>query len=422
MKKTFKLVVLLFALRATMAGAQAVPAATVHSLPVSGDLQYDFSYSQMAEFGAGLGDSQMSTLSASASYANGKDRFPFSMEYGGGYLWTIAGPSYGSGLFQNLFLSQGIVGRKWNVVASDNVSYLPEAPTTGFTGIPGIGEPIGTPSPAPPSGQSILTLNTYVIYNIAQAELGENLSRTTLFNAGGSYGLFRYPDGNGINMNMTTANAGPTWQLNARNSLMGDYLYSQFSFPDYHLSITTNAATLGFQRAWNRKVTTNISAGPQWLSSSQSAIVPSSLGVMVNAAVNYQFQLDSASLVYSHEVGGGAGYFIGAEIDTVTANFSRGFGKKLTVGADASYMRTASLGNSTAENILLGYSGVFNSEFAGVQATRQLSRHISAFASYTDMVQSPSSGVAVPTNLLNELMQIVSFGINYSPRVRHLRQ
>ncbi|MHB1795455.1 MAG: hypothetical protein ACYCPO_10855 [Acidobacteriaceae bacterium] len=421
MKKTSQLVVFLFCFCAA-AGAQAVPAATVHGLPVSGDLHYDFNYSQMAEFAGGLGDWQMSTLSASASYANGKDRFPFSMEYGGGYLWTIAGPSYGSGLFQHMFLSQGIVGRKWNVVGSNDISYLPEAPTTGFSGIPGIGEPIGVPSPAPPSGQSILTLNTYVVANNTQAELGENLNRTTLFSAGGSYDLFRYTDGNGINMNMTAANAGPTWRLNARNSLMGDYLYSQFSFPDYNFSMTTNAGTLGFQRAWSRKITTNISAGPQWLSSSQSATMPSSLGVIVNAAVNYQFQLDSASLVYSHGVSGGAGYLLGAELDTVTANFSRGFGKKLTVGVDASYMRTASLGNSTPENILPGYSGVFDAEFAGVQATRQLSRHISAFANYTAMAQSSSSAVAVPANVLNELMQVVGFGIDYSPRGRHLRQ
>ncbi|MHB1674823.1 MAG: hypothetical protein ACYCSP_11325 [Acidobacteriaceae bacterium] len=421
MKKTFQLVVFLFCFCAA-AGAQAVPAATVHGLPVSGDLHYDFNYSQMAEFSGGLGDWQMSTLSASASYANGKDRFPFSMEYGGGYIWTIAGPSYGSGLFQHMFLSQGIVGRKWNVVGSNDISYLPEAPTTGFSGIPGIGEPIGVPSPSPPSVQSILTVNTYVVANNTQAELGEKLNRTTLFSAGGSYDLFLYPDGNGINMNMTAANAGPTWQLNARNSLMGDYLYSQFSFPDYHFSMTTNAATLGFQRAWSRKITTNISAGPQWLSSSQSATMPSSLGVIVNAAVNYQFQLDSASLVYSHGVSGGAGYLLGAELDTVTANFSRGFGKKLTVGVDASYMRTASLGNNTPENSLLGNYGVYDAEFAGVQATRQLSRHISAFANYTAMAQSSSSAVAVPVNVLNGLMQLVGFGIDYSPRGRHLRQ
>jgi len=414
-KKTFQLVVLLSGFCAT-AGAQAVPAATVHSLPVSGDLHYVLNYSQMAEFSGSLGDWQMSTLSGSAGYANGKDRFPFSMEYGGGYNWTIAGPSYGSGLFQHLFLSQGIVWRKWNLTASDDVSYLPQAPTTGFSGIPGIGEPIGVPSPAPPTGQSILTLNTVVIDNMTQGELGHTLNYATRLNVGGSYNIFRYPDGNGLDMNMTAANGGLTWRLDSRNSLMGNYMYSQFSYPQYNFSLTTNSGTLGYQRVWNRKITTNISAGPQWLSSSSSATMPSSLGVDANAAVNYQFLLNSASLVYSHGINGGGGYLTGAELDSLTLTLSREFGRKLTIGADAAYMRTASLGNGP----VFGNYGVINAKFAGVQATRKLGRYFNVFGNYTAITQSSSS--ALPSNVLNQLMQTVSFGIGYSPRSKHLRQ
>lgn len=415
MKETFKLVVFLLA-ACVAAGAQAVPAATVHSLPITGELHYVINYSQMAEFSSGLGDWQMSTLSGAATYANGKDRFPFSMEYGGGYSWTIAGPSYGAGLFQHLFLSQGIVWRKWNLTASDDVSYLPEAPTTGFSGIPGIGEPIGVPSPAPPAGQSILTLNTVVVDNNTQAELGHTLNYATRLNVGGSYNIFRYPDGNGLDMNMTAANAGLTWRLNARNSLMGTYMYSQFSYPQYNFSLTTNSGTLGYQRVWNRKVTTNISAGPQWLTSSDSATVPSSLGIEANASVNYQFLLNSASLVYSHGISGGGGYLVGAELDSLTLTLSREFGRKLTVGADASYMRTASLANGP----IFGNSGEINAKFAGVQATRKLGQYFNVFANYTAITQSSSS--SLPSNVLNQLMQTVSFGIGYSPRGRHLTQ
>ncbi|HET9099926.1 MAG TPA: hypothetical protein VFN62_06010 [Acidobacteriaceae bacterium] len=415
MKTTFKLLVFLLAACAA-AGAQAVPAATVRSVPITGELQYGLNYSQMAEFSSGLGDWQMSTVSGSAAYANGKDRFPFSMEYGGGYTWIIAGPSYGAGLFQHLFLSQGIVWRKWNVTASNDISYLPEAPITGFSGIPGIGEPIGVPSPAPPSGQSILTLNTVVIDNNTQGELGHTLNYATSLNVGGSYNIFRYPDGNGLDMNMVSANAELTRRLNARNSLMGTYMYSQFSYPQYNFSLTTNSGTLGFQRVWNRKITTNISAGPQWLSSSDAATVPSSVGITANASINYQFQLNSASLVYSHGISGGGGYLVGAELDSVLFALSRQFGRKVTVGANAGYMRTASLGNVP----IFGAYGAIDAEFAGVQATRQLGRYFNMFANYTAITQS--SGNSLPSNVLNQLMQTVSFGIGYSPRSKHLRQ
>ena len=415
MKKTFKLVVVLLAARAA-AGAQAVPAGSLQSVPITGELHYALNYSQMAEFSSGLGDWQMSTLSGLAAYANGKERFPFSMEYGGGYNWTIAGPSYGAGLFQHLYLSQEIVWRKWNLTASDDVSYLPQAPTTGFTGIPGIGEPIGSPSPAPPTGQSILTLNTVVIDNNTQGALVHTLNYATRLNVGGSYNIVRYPDGNGLDMNTAEANAGPTWRLDARNSLIGNYLYSQFSYPDYNFSLTTNAVTLGFEREWNRKITTNVSAGPQWLSSTESATVPSSLGVTANASVNYKFLLNSANLAYSHGISGGGGYLLGSELDDVSLTLSHEFGRKLTVGADASYMRTASLGNGPT----FGSYGNIDAKYAGAQATRKLGRYFNVFANYTAITQSSSS--TLPSNVLDQLMQTVSFGIGYSPRSKHLRQ
>ena len=59
------------------------------------------------------------------------------MNYTGGYTWTIAGPSYVTGLFQHLFLSQGIVWRKWNVMASDNVSYTAAGSDHGLFRSPG---------------------------------------------------------------------------------------------------------------------------------------------------------------------------------------------------------------------------------------------------------------------------------------------
>src|ERR1035438_5965488 len=95
-------------------GAQVVPEATGRSgLPVSGSMHYTVRYGQSAEFGGGLGNWQTANVSGDLDYANGKTRRPFSMTYGGGYTWTISGPTYTTGLFQHLLLSQGFVYRKW---------------------------------------------------------------------------------------------------------------------------------------------------------------------------------------------------------------------------------------------------------------------------------------------------------------------
>ena len=405
MEKTLTFLALFFTICAA-AAAQVEPAATGPGVPLGlRKLHYTLRYSQTAEFGTSLGDWQTSTASASADYANENDRLPFSMNYGGGYNWTISGPSYTSGLFQHLFLSQGIVWRKWNLTASDDVSYLPEAPTTGFSGIPGIGEPIGGTNPLlPPSTQLILTLNTHVVNNNVNVNLGHTLNYAAALSAGGSSTVLRYPDGNGLDTNTQMAHGELTWRLNARNSLTDTYMFSQFSYPAYNFSFVTNTGTFGFERVWNRKITTNISAGPQWTRSSDSTTVPPSLGITVNATANYQYRFDSASLAYSRGVYGGAGYLIGGESDIGRATFSRQFGRTLGIGIDGSYQRTAGLVNN----------GVTDARYGGVQATKQLGSHFSAFASYTAISQSSSS--TLPANTLGQLMHVIAFGIGYSPR------
>jgi hypothetical protein len=342
-------------------------------------------------------------------YGNKKERLPFSLNYGGGYTWTIAGPSYSTGLFQRLSLSQAYVQRKWRLSVSDDVSYRPQAPTTGFSGIPGIGEPIGGSGPTPPSSELILTLNTHVVNNAVDGEYKHSLSYGTNFSVGAGSELLRYPDGNGLNTNTQMANAGFIGRLNARNSLSCNYRFSEFSYPLYGFSFTTNAGLLGFKRAWNRKITTYVAAGPQWTGSSDGTAVPSTTTVTADSAINYQFRFVSTGLRYSRGVNGGGGYLPGGESDTVSANLSREFGRNLNVGVEGSYRRTAGLLNN----------GVTNSKYGGAQARRRIGRYFSVYANYTAMDQSSSS--ALPSNALSQLIHVVGFGIEYSPRETHLR-
>jgi len=107
MKLTLKLVAFLISVCAS-ASAQVAPAATGGGgLPVRNNLNYAFRYSQTAQFGNGY-TLQTSSPSASVDYMNGKERNPFSLNYSGGYIATISGPSYESGLFQRLLLTQGM--------------------------------------------------------------------------------------------------------------------------------------------------------------------------------------------------------------------------------------------------------------------------------------------------------------------------
>jgi hypothetical protein len=397
MKTTFKFVAIFLAASPSLL-AQAAPGATAGSA----DLHYAFRYSQNAQFGGDLGDWQTVTPSAELDYSNGRDRHLFSLTYSGGYTSTVRGPSYGDGMFQRLLLSQGIAWRKWNLLISDNVSYLPQAPLTGFTGIPGIGEPIGVPGPGGPSSQSILTVSTHAVDNTANGALNHILNFATSLSLGGSSDLLRYPDGNGINTDSQMANGGLTFRLNARNSLSGQYHFSQFSYPDYNYTFMTNSGMFGFQRTWSRSLTTSFSAGPEWTGGPNSKAVPSSTGVSAQASLIYHARSVSAGANYNRSTTGGSGYLLGAESDSVTATLSREFERTLTLGLTGGYNRTSGLGIATT----------IESEFGAVQASRQLGRYLSVFASYTATTQS-STG-ALPANVLNQFLQGASFGIAYS--------
>jgi hypothetical protein len=240
--------------------------------------------------------------------------------------------------------------------------------------------------------------------------LDDKFGYATTLSAGGSSELRRYPDGNGLNVNTQKAYARYKRRLNARNSLTSDYHFSHFSYPDYGLSFNSNTVLFGFTRLWTAKISTSLSGGPQWISSSYSTYFPSSTGVSVNAGAFYKFRILSAGLTYNRGVNDGGGFLFGAEADTVALVLSRQFGRTLDVGFHGSYRRTSGLVNN----------GVTDGKFAGVQASRRLGRFFSVFASYTASDQSSSS--TLPGNVENNLLQVIGFGMGYSPREERIIQ
>lgn len=420
MKTTLALLAFLFTV-ATAAYAQTAPEATAGTAV----LQYSARYAQNAEFLPGAqGNSQNAVLSGNVEYMNGFKRRPFSLTFGGGYSWNIAGTSFGDGPFENLSLSQGIVGRKWSIQVGDDVSYLKEAPITGFSGVPGTGEPISGPNPSPPTGQSILTLNTRTVSNAVNVEFEHSLNFATSLSVGGGSQLLRYPDGNGLDTNDQTANLGLTRRLNVRNSLSGQYAFTDFTYPGNNLglsvsSFVTNAAFFGYQRVWNRSITTNFSVGPEWLTSSDSAVIPSSTSIAGNASASDQFRFGSANLNFSRQVSGGGGYLPGAEVNNISAGFARDFERKLTVNLTGGYMRTSGLANQGTSSSGLANQGEYDGKYGAAMTTFRLSRYFTVFASYTGTDQStPSSSSG---NTLSGLWQVASFGIGYSPREKRIK-
>ena len=100
---------------------------------------------------------QAASASGSLTYAKRQRTYPFTMEYGGRIYLDISGTKLRCRtILIECFYRRASTGANGLSMSSDDASYLPQTPTTGFSGIPGIGEPIGVPNPSLLHGQSIL--------------------------------------------------------------------------------------------------------------------------------------------------------------------------------------------------------------------------------------------------------------------------
>jgi hypothetical protein len=381
--------------------AQVVPGGT----GVATNFSYVVRYSQTAHFGGDLGNWQTASPSGEVDFRNGHHRTPFSLIYAGGYTLTLSGPTqYSTGFFQRLSLHQVLSGGKWKASLGDDVSYRPEAPITGFSGIPGTGEPIG--SPPPPSSQTILTLGTHALDNLATGELSRALSPIYTLTVGAEYDLLLFPDSNGLDTNHLSAHSGVTRLISRRSSIFAEYIFNQFSYPDVNLTTNANVVMAGYEHAFSRRFNVNLGAGPGWVTSSNSEVVPSSTMVNANAELHYQMRMGSAYVRYDRSTSGGSGYLLGQLSDTVDGGYWRQFARAFTAEVAGGYRRIQPLNKSA----------IIQSALGAVQGSWWFGQHLNGFANYT-VVTQVSDG-PLPSNAVTRPLQTVSFGIAYGMRAR----
>lgn len=402
MKKTLTLLAFLFTVSAAV-HAQVAPEATGSTAM----LDYDLNYSQTADFYPGYhGPQQRGIPSGEVEYMNGKDHTPFSVTYSGGYIIGISGLEEGTGVFQHLLISQGYVSRHWTVGLSDDFGLHPASATTGFSGIPGVG---GIPGQPAPGNEPVLSLSTRRLTNTAIANFSRKLTHDISFSADGDFESLRYPDGRGLDVNEVGGSPQINWRLNARSSASAQYNFSRFNYLGSPFTMETQSIEPGYMRVWNRWFKTSFSGGPEWVRSNNDQIVPPSTGIAATAQVTYTVRSMSVSLNYLRAVsaGLGLGTEIGVRRDEAFVEFSRAFGKKLSIGATGTYMRSQGLVQT----------GVTNGKYGGVHVTKRLGENVTLSASYSVIQQT--SSLTLPKGALQGLSQVVGFNIAYHPRAMH---
>jgi len=408
----------------SMAEAQAPPTTTPppfgFSLPsTEGTLTYSLSASESVLTGyenSGVGTT--TSLSGSLGYLSSSPNKPFSLVYSGGYLYSTVAGYPGSSTFQNLAASQVLTTKNWNFVVDDAVSYLPEAPTTGLSGIPGVGDiGVGSVQIGDEPTQSILTNYATRVGNGLNGGATRRINGDWSMNGSASWQILQFIGGGGINSSVETGSAGPSYRIDALSSASANvmYSYTNDTYGGNSYPFEAEGITLQYQRQLSRFLSVNVAAGPQrtFGSGSTSSLIPSQITVIGNAGVSYVRRSTTLSAGYARATNGGSGVVYGALTDSVSGSVRRTFGSDWQGALTASYSR------STALAKIAGADENYRSTYGGGQLSRRLGRDFSAFFSYTAVTQSEGS-TGVTQAAFNGLSQTFAVGITYSPGALHL--
>ena len=398
--------------------AEAAPISTGFALPrTAGTLNYAVSASESLTFGyyGNQGEYSATNLSGDVAYISNSKLHPFSMVLSGGRSWSSSGqPSYG---FSSLGLSQVLNLKRWSVVVSDSVAYLPGTPTAGLSGVPGVGDlGINPVQVGADTGQGVLTAYSSRIANTATGSIQRQLTGRTSVNASGSYAILRFlGSGGGLDGGSVTGGVGISHQLSAATLFSVNYSYSTFTYPNNSLGtnsprVTSQSASLQFARRLTRRLSMSVSAGPQW--SSIGSGNSEAVSVSASASLSYTGQFTHGAISYSRGTNSGSGVIGGALSQSGSVSGGRTFARVWNCAANASYTQSSTL----------PFAGVapdsFETVIAGVQVSRAIMRSLSAYASYNFQHQSSPSTNAV--DVFSGLEQVVGFGVTYSPSSIHL--
>jgi len=397
-----------------------------------GEVHYSLSAGEIISHGlfSGSGTETTTNLSGAAGYSSRSERLPFSMIYSGGVLIsTMSGQTFQT--FQNASLAQQFITPRWVFGVSDSVSYLPQSPTTGYSGIAGVGDlgPLQGPGQGPAGG--ILTNYGKRVSNSLDGNLERKLTASTSIVGSADYSILRFIDGVGLDTTGITGTVGLNHRWNARTTIGAEAVYSIFTYGTYPgvpeqlslsgLSFQTRGINLVFQRLLTHNLSVSASAGPQLVNSSNETLSPSVTTGAGSIGLSYTHRLTTASLTYVRGANGGSGVQQGTISDSISASVNRSYGRDWQAAITGSYTRSSGLIKSQAINQLLGIAQTYDSFYGGLQITRRLGMHTTGYFSYTVQAQNSSSST-VPNgpNVFSGVGNIFSLGVTWAPRATSL--
>jgi hypothetical protein len=311
------------------------------------------------------------------------------------------------------------------MVLADSVSYLPETPTTGLSGIPGLGDlGVNPVQIGPDTPQGALTAYSNRVDNASTLSIQRQLTGKTSANVSGSYILTRFVNnGNssntgldGLDSDLIVGGGGFNHQMSARTGFGGNYSYSRYTFSGSALgavapSFTSQTASAQFTHQFTRKWSMSAAAGPQWTTINLAGQTEQ-LGAYADVSTGYSGHFYQTAASFVHSTNSGYGVAGGALSDGVSGSVGRIFAVVWNFSASAAYTHSSAL----------PVPGVIpftvNTTVASAQVSRAIVRNLSGYASFTVEKQA-NTGLAT-ADLFSGAAKVVGFGLTYSPSSKRI--
>ena len=379
-----------------------------------GTLSYSLTGSEQIESGYGSGGVYAgTTLSGNLGYLSKSEYNPFSLLYSGGVTFgDIPGTDSNVQTYQNIAASQVFRTKSWVFVASDAFSYLPNSPTTGLSGIAGVGD-VGANPPQSGIGptQAILTNNSNRISNGLQGSATWQTTASLDLEGSASWEILKFTGGDvGYNNDSWGATFGPNYRIDARNSVGATAFYNQQTYPGYqNYLIETQGVTANYSRAWSRRLSTTVSFGPARTYGRTIVPIPSQIHLSGSASLSYATRTTGLFANYDRSVNAGSGVVFGAISDSVSVGMNRPINRDWILGMDLGYSHNVGL--TPIEGVIPSYDTIFGS----AQVSRRLTESLSMYGSYTAISQSANNQPAAQAAVFSGTNSIISIGITFAP-------
>lgn len=329
---------------------------------------------------------------------------------GGGSLSN--GGSYADSVYQDLKFGEKLSWHRETLYVFDELDYLPQAGGAGgvgYGGLPGLNlTGTGGLQTGFYPGQSILTSTGQSLQNTVAVQSNTALTHQSSITMVGTYGLLHYFDNDLLDFYDINAQIGYNYSLNRKDTIAVLYLFNAYRYSNSSQSINSQSAEFSYARRVTGRLSFQIAAGPQIISSNIPITTTSntgtvvttgpttSIGWTVNSTFQYQLKRTALNLTYNHLLTGGSGVLPGASTDLVTGSASRQLSRGLNGALTVGFSRNSGALETSVMPLIFA-SQTYNYLYGGANLTHPLNRSMNLSLYYQALYQTSNSAFCIGT-------------------------